>query len=115
MNSSASNTSSSAQGYVDDPRNDAVLVYVDGQFVSRNEAVVSVFDSGFVLGDGIWEGLRLVNGRLVALEHPTTPTMPRQHIGTATRRIRARRRSRWCPYITSPDSVRARGSPHVMV
>lgn len=68
MNSTASNTSSSAQGYVDDPRNDAVLVYVDGQFVPRNEAVVSVFDSGFVLGDGIWEGLRLVNGRLVALD-----------------------------------------------
>src|SRR6266700_2329096 len=59
---------SSAQGYVHDPRNDNVLVYVDGQFVPRNQAVVSVFDSGFVLGDGIWEGLRLVNGRLVALD-----------------------------------------------
>src|SRR5437879_6844428 len=59
---------SSAQGYVDDPRNDDVLVYVDGEFVPRNQAVVSVFDSGFVLGDGIWEGLRLVNGRLVALD-----------------------------------------------
>ena len=68
MNSAISSASSSAQGYVDDPRNDDVLVYVDGQFVPRNQAVVSVFDSGFVLGDGIWEGLRLVNGRLVALE-----------------------------------------------
>ena len=68
MNSSAANPTSSAQGYVDDPRNDDVLVYVDGQFFPRNQAVVSVFDSGFVLGDGIWEGLRLVNGRLVALD-----------------------------------------------
>lgn len=66
MNASA--TSASAQGYVSDPRNDRVLVYVDGRFVPRNEAVVSIFDSGFVLGDGVWEGLRLVNGRLVALD-----------------------------------------------
>jgi branched-chain amino acid aminotransferase len=58
----------SAQGYLADPRNDGVLVYVDGAFVPRNEARVSVFDSGFVLGDGIWEGLRLMQGRLVSLE-----------------------------------------------
>jgi branched-chain amino acid aminotransferase len=58
----------SAQGYLADPRNDGVLVYVDGAFVPRNEARVSVFDSGFVLGDGIWEGLRLMRGRLVSLE-----------------------------------------------
>jgi branched-chain amino acid aminotransferase len=57
----------SAQGYVDDPRNAGVLVYVNGAFVPRDQAVVSVFDSGFVLGDGVWEGLRLVNGRLVSL------------------------------------------------
>ena len=68
MNPFAATARSSAQGYADDPRNDNVLVYVDGQFVPRDEAVVSVFDSGFVLGDGIWEGLRLVNGRLVALD-----------------------------------------------
>jgi branched-chain amino acid aminotransferase len=61
-------TKSSAQGYVDDPRNAQVLVYVDGQFVPRDQAVVSVFDSGFVLGDGVWEGLRLVRGRLVELD-----------------------------------------------
>ena len=60
MNPFAATARSSAQGYADDPRNDNVLVYVDGQFVPRDEAVVSVFDSGFVLGDGIWEGLRLV-------------------------------------------------------
>jgi branched-chain amino acid aminotransferase len=45
-----------------------VLVYVNGAFVPRNEASVSVFDSGFVLGDGIWEGLRLVQGRLISLD-----------------------------------------------
>ena len=59
-------TSSSAQSYIDDPRNDDVLVYVNGEFVHRDKAVVSVFDGGFVLGDGVWEGLRLINGRLLA-------------------------------------------------
>ena len=68
MNPSATTRRLSAQGYIDDPRNDRVLVYVDGEFVARDDAVVSVFDSGFVLGDGIWEGLRLVHGRLVALD-----------------------------------------------
>ena len=58
----------SAQSYVDDPRNEAVLVYVNGTFVPRDQAVVSIFDSGFVLGDGVWEGLRLVRGRLISLE-----------------------------------------------
>ncbi|MDP1750949.1 MAG: aminotransferase class IV [Reyranella sp.] len=61
-------TNSSAQGYMADARNDRVLVYVNGTFVPRNEAVVSVFDSGFALGDGVWEGLRLVKGRLISLE-----------------------------------------------
>src|SRR5258708_19873222 len=59
---------SSAQGYMPDPRNDKVLVYVNGAFVPRNEAVVSVFDSGFALGDGVWEGLRLVKGTLISLD-----------------------------------------------
>ena len=61
-------TNQSAQGYVADPRNDAVLVYVNGDFVPRNEARVSIFDSGFVLGDGVWEGLRLIDGKLVSLD-----------------------------------------------
>jgi branched-chain amino acid aminotransferase len=60
-------TTQSAQGYVADPRNEAVLVYVNGRFVPRNEATVSVFDSGFALGDGVWEGLRLIDGKLVSL------------------------------------------------
>ncbi|MBR0856395.1 aminotransferase class IV [Bradyrhizobium liaoningense] len=58
----------SSQGYVDDARNDDVLIYVNGQFFRRDEAKVSVFDAGFVLGDGVWEGIRLVKGRIVALD-----------------------------------------------
>lgn len=58
----------SAQAYQADSRNDHVLVYVNGDFVPRGEARVSVFDSGFVLGDGVWEGLRLVKGRLISLD-----------------------------------------------
>jgi branched-chain amino acid aminotransferase len=46
----------------DDPRNADVLVHVDGALVARAEAKVSVFDSGFMLGDGMWEGMRLVDG-----------------------------------------------------
>ena len=45
-----------------DPRNETVLVYVDGEFVSRGEATVSVFDSAFLVGDGVWEGVRLHEG-----------------------------------------------------
>lgn len=62
------NQGESAQGYVADPRNDAVLIYVNGEFVPRHEARISVFDSGFVLGDGVWEGLRLAQGRLISLD-----------------------------------------------
>jgi branched-chain amino acid aminotransferase len=58
----------SAQGYKADARNDEVLVYVNGTFVPRNEARVSIFDAGFVLGDGVWEGLRLVKGTLISLD-----------------------------------------------
>ena len=45
-----------------DPRNQNILISVNGKLFPRAEAVVSVFDSGFILGDGVWEGLRLVNG-----------------------------------------------------
>ena len=53
---------------VDDPRNAGVAIYVSGEIVPRAEARVSVFDSGFILGDGIWEGLRLHNGRVAFLD-----------------------------------------------
>ena len=46
----------------DDQRNENIMIYVNGQIVPRAQAVVSVYDSGFMLGDGVWEGLRLYNG-----------------------------------------------------
>ncbi|WP_418591860.1 aminotransferase class IV [Ponticoccus sp. (in: a-proteobacteria)] len=45
-----------------DPRNDALLIHVNGALVPKDEAVVSVYDSGFMLGDGMWEGMRLYDG-----------------------------------------------------
>lgn len=63
-----SDTKTAAQGYLDDPRNEAVLVWVDGALVPRAEAVVSVFDAGFGFGDGVWEGLRLVRGHVLQRE-----------------------------------------------
>ncbi len=51
-----------------DDRNDHIKIYVNGDIVPRAEAKVSVYDSGFMLGDGIWEGLRLYNGKWAFLE-----------------------------------------------
>jgi branched-chain amino acid aminotransferase len=45
-----------------DPRNRDILISINGELFPREKALVSVFDSGFVLGDGVWEGMRLVNG-----------------------------------------------------
>ena len=53
---------------VSDPRNSSILINVNGDLKPRAEAVVSVFDSGFMLGDGVWEGLRLHRGRLGFLD-----------------------------------------------
>ena len=47
----------------DDARNEAILIYVNGQILPKAQAMVSVYDSGFMLGDGVWEGIRLYNGR----------------------------------------------------
>lgn len=57
-----------AQTPAEDPRNQSVLIWMNGRLVRRAEATVSIFDAGFGLGDGVWEGLRLVNDRLVFLE-----------------------------------------------
>jgi len=46
-----------------DARNEDILIYVDGRIVPKAEATVSVYDSGFLLGDGVWEGMRLYNGK----------------------------------------------------
>jgi len=51
-----------------DPRNTSVLIWVNGELVPRERAMVSVFDSGFVLGDGVWEGLRVSGGHPAFLE-----------------------------------------------
>ena len=54
--------------FADDPRNRDILIYVNGTMKRRDEAVVSVFDSGFVLGDGVWEGLRVSGGHPAFLD-----------------------------------------------
>jgi branched-chain amino acid aminotransferase len=51
----------------DDPRNRDALVYVNGELRPREQALISVFDSGFILGDGVWEGVRVHRGRLAFL------------------------------------------------
>ena len=54
-----------SQDFASDPRNERVLIYLNGDLVPRAEAKVSVFDAGFVLGDGIWEGIRLHKSALL--------------------------------------------------
>lgn len=54
--------------YVEDPRNETILINVNGVITPRAEAMVSVFDSGFMLGDGVWEGLRVHKGRIAFLD-----------------------------------------------
>ncbi|HEU5068471.1 MAG TPA: aminotransferase class IV [Sphingomicrobium sp.] len=53
---------------VSDPRNASILINVNGELKPRSEAVVSVFDSGFMLGDGVWEGLRVHRGKAAFLD-----------------------------------------------
>jgi branched-chain amino acid aminotransferase len=57
-----------AHDFVDDPRNSDVLIHVNGALVPRAQAVVSVFDAGFVLGDGVWEGIRVHDGHPAFLD-----------------------------------------------
>jgi branched-chain amino acid aminotransferase len=61
-------TASSAQSFAADPRNASVLIHINGTFFPRDQAVISVFDSGFSLGDGVWEGLRMVRGRILEFD-----------------------------------------------
>lgn len=60
--------STSIHDFHDDPRNAGILIWINGALKPRAEAVVSVFDSGFVLGDGVWEGLRVHGGQPVFLD-----------------------------------------------
>jgi branched-chain amino acid aminotransferase len=51
-----------------DERNESVEIYINGEFFPRHEAKISVFDSGFLVGDGVWEGIRLHQGHFVFLD-----------------------------------------------
>ena len=57
----------STHDYDVDKRNDDIQVYINGEFFHRSEAKVSVMDSGYLLGDGVWEGIRLHKGTLIHL------------------------------------------------
>ena len=58
----------STHDYESDSRNENIQIYIDGQFFPRADAKVSVMDSGYLLGDGVWEGIRLYNNHLIHLE-----------------------------------------------
>ena len=55
----------STHDYINDKRNEDIYIYINGEFFHRSEAKISVFDSGFLLGDGVWEGIRLHNNKLI--------------------------------------------------
>jgi branched-chain amino acid aminotransferase len=57
-----------SQDYAPDPRNENALLYLNGEMVPRGEAKVSVFDAGFGMGDGVWEGVRLHKGKFLFLD-----------------------------------------------
>jgi len=57
-----------SQDFAADPRNANALIYLNGALVPRDQAKVSIFDGGFVVGDGVWEGLRLHKGALLFVE-----------------------------------------------
>lgn len=58
----------STHAAVADPRNEDVSIFINGEFFPRHEAKISVFDSGFLVGDGIWEGIRLHHGVFAFLD-----------------------------------------------
>ncbi len=61
-------THSSTHDALPDPRNADIRIYVNGELLPRDDAKISVFDSGYLVGDGVWEGIRLHNGHFVFLE-----------------------------------------------
>ena len=58
----------STHSFIVNPKNESILININGKFFKRNEAKISVFDSGFLLGDGVWEGIRLHQSVLVYIE-----------------------------------------------
>ena len=63
---------SSTHDYIMDKRNNNIQVYINGKFYHRSKANVSVMDSGFLLGDGVWEGIRLHKNVFVHLNDHLT-------------------------------------------
>ncbi|MCJ8325276.1 MAG: aminotransferase class IV [Rhizobiales bacterium] len=63
MSETMNNRNLSTHDAENDPRNQNIKIYVNGDIVPRDQAKVSVYDSGFMLGDGMWEGMRLYNGK----------------------------------------------------
>lgn len=57
-----------SQDFAADPRNETARIYLNGEFVPREKALVSIFDAGWVLGDGVWEGFRMHGGRLAFMD-----------------------------------------------
>jgi len=58
----------SSHSYISDSRNEDIFININGKIFHRSAAKISVFDSGFLLGDGVWEGIRLHRSRLVFIE-----------------------------------------------
>ena len=61
-------TDKGTHSFLLDTRNENIQVFINGGLYPRDKASISVFDSGFLLGDGVWEGIRLLNGLLIFLE-----------------------------------------------
>ena len=60
----------SSHSYISNPKNEDIFININGELYHRNNAKISVFDSGFLLGDGVWEGIRLHKSKLVFIsEH----------------------------------------------
>ena len=58
----------STHSYLDNPKNNTIKIYINGSFYKRKDAKISIMDSGFLLGDGIWESFRLHNGHLCFID-----------------------------------------------
>ena len=54
--------------YISNPKNEEIFINVNGKLLQKNDAKISVFDSGFLLGDGVWEGIRLHKSVLLHIE-----------------------------------------------
>ena len=58
----------STHSAVHDPRNESIEIYINGEFFPRDEARISVFDSGYLVGDGVWDGMRFHNGTFIHID-----------------------------------------------